>query len=94
MPIVATCGHCQKSFKVSSKFAGKKAKCTGCGEAFSIPALPAPQAASGAARQDDLLAGLAAAATPEAAAPARSAPRSPAKPAARPAAKPAARDFG
>ena len=46
MPISAVCSNCGKSYKVSSKFAGKKAKCTDCGQSFSIPALAAATPAS------------------------------------------------
>ncbi len=36
--LVASCGNCGKSFRVQSKFAGKKAKCTGCSTPITIPA--------------------------------------------------------
>jgi hypothetical protein len=38
MPISVACEHCGKAYQVSSKFAGKKAKCQACGKSFVIAA--------------------------------------------------------
>jgi hypothetical protein len=38
MPISADCGHCGATYRVSSKFAGKSAKCKKCGKNFLMPA--------------------------------------------------------
>lgn len=37
MSITARCGACQKAYKVSDDFAGKKVRCKNCGEVFQVP---------------------------------------------------------
>lgn len=37
--IVAVCPHCDKKFRLPSATAGRKAKCSGCGQVFAVPAL-------------------------------------------------------
>jgi len=39
MAITFSCGHCGKSLTTSEDKAGRKAKCPGCGEVVSVPAL-------------------------------------------------------
>jgi hypothetical protein len=38
MPISVTCDNCGKSLKVKDDWAGKRAKCPGCGSTFAVPA--------------------------------------------------------
>ena len=54
MPIKFTCPNCNKKFQAKDEFAGKKMKCSGCGNVVGIPAAaeevpekqpPAPKAA-------------------------------------------------
>jgi DNA-directed RNA polymerase subunit M/transcription elongation factor TFIIS len=70
MPIATSCNHCGKAYKVSSKFAGKKAKCTDCGNSFSIPAPMAAPVPNAALYENDMMAGLSDAAAMEGDAPA------------------------
>lgn len=37
MPISITCSHCGKGLKVKDDWAGKRAKCPGCCETFTVP---------------------------------------------------------
>src|SRR3989442_16044479 len=37
MPISVTCDNCGKSLKVKDEWAGKRAKCPGCGSTFAVP---------------------------------------------------------
>lgn len=39
MPIKVTCSSCDKTINAPDKYAGKKAKCPGCGERILIQAL-------------------------------------------------------
>src|SRR5947208_726583 len=38
MPISVTCDNCGKALKVKDEWAGKRAKCPGCGNSFTVPA--------------------------------------------------------
>jgi hypothetical protein len=44
MSIKFNCPHCQKSLKVSTEVAGKRAKCPGCGQIVRIPQIDNPPA--------------------------------------------------
>ena len=36
------CPHCAKAFRVEDSYAGKSAKCAGCGKRITVPPLPLP----------------------------------------------------
>lgn len=43
MPIVFTCPSCGKQLQAKDEYAGKRSKCTGCGQVVTIPAASQPK---------------------------------------------------
>ncbi|TWT75380.1 TIGR00266 family protein [Allorhodopirellula solitaria] len=54
--ISIACPHCQKRYRLDDKFAGKKAKCKGCGQVMSIKASPTADSTATLPSQDPLAA--------------------------------------
>ena len=60
MSITATCGACGRNFIAPDKFQGKRVKCKGCGEIFTVQSAAAPGNAGDSDAETDPLAQLAA----------------------------------